>query len=90
MAQDQIEIHERIATIEAELKHVDSELEEMHEEGKERTAQIHAINSKLDTLNTELARYRGAVGGVLLIATAVVGFFKLFWGDLVNWITGNR
>ena len=81
---NRIDLHERIKAIEVELEHIE-------EDGKARSEEIAAIRTdvaavakELTTLNTELARYRGVVGGILLIATALVSFFKLFWDDIVK------
>ena len=77
---DERQLYERIAAIETELEHID-------EDGKARAEELKALNAKLDTLNTELARYRGFVGGILLVATALVSFFKFFWEDIVKFFT---
>ncbi len=69
------ELNERVAKIEQQLDdHVRL--------ADKRAAQIDDIDAKLDQLTVELARYRGVVGAVLLISTAVVTFFKLFWDDI--------
>lgn len=49
-----------------------------------RYEQMAQVNAKLDRLELELARYRGLVGGVLLVVTAVVTFTKFFWGDITR------
>lgn len=66
------ELLERVARIEQQLK--DSKTQE----------DVRAINEKLDRIDRELSRYRGFVGGILLVVTAVVSFFKFFWEDLVR------
>jgi len=70
-------IEARIAVIEAAVK-THGELDER------RFEQMESLDAKLDKIDNELSRYRGFVGGILLVATAVVTFFKLFWGDIVN------
>ncbi len=83
---DDIELYERIATIETKLEHFDEELDGIRKDGESRSVEVHEINSKLDNLNNEMARYRGFVGGILLVATALVSFFKLFWDDIVKFV----
>jgi hypothetical protein len=69
-----VEIHERMARIEVQLtSHIDDEEEQMQ-----------SMDRKLDRIELELSRYRGFVGGIMFIATAVVAFFKFFWQDMVN------
>lgn len=78
-----IDLRERIKAIEVDLEHLEAA-------GESRSIEIHSINEKLDTLNNELARYRGFVGGILLVSTAVVGFLKLFGENVVSWVTGQK
>ena len=69
-----VELHERIATIEVQLSaHIRDEEEHMA-----------SMDAKLDRIELELSRYRGFVGGIMFVTTAVVAFFKFFWQDLVN------
>ncbi len=69
-----VELHERMARIETQLSsHIEDEDEAMR-----------SMDAKLDRIELELSRYRGFVGGIMFIATAVVAFFKFFWRDLTN------
>jgi len=70
------EIYERIARIESDLEHI-----EKSEEARDE--QLTIIDSKLDALQIELSRYRGTVGGILLVVTAVVTFLKLFGASVL-------
>jgi hypothetical protein len=70
-------IEHRITKVEVQLKHLD-------DDAKLRFQQIEQINAKLDKIDAEFSRYRGSVGGILLVVTAVVTFFKLFWGDIME------
>lgn len=47
-----------------------------------RLRQMERIEDKLDVLEKDLSRYRGLVGGVLLVITALISFFKFFWDDI--------
>lgn len=58
--------------------------ESQKEVDKKRDVQVASIITKLDTMELNLARYRGLVGGVLLVVTAVVTFIKFVWSDLLN------
>lgn len=71
------DLYERVARIEQQLA-------DHLENAKQRTKAISIIDDKLDTLEKDLARYRGLVGGVLLVVTAVVAFFKFFWQDILR------
>ena len=67
-------LHERIATIEVQLSsHIRDEEEHMR-----------SMDAKLDRIELELSRYRGFIGGIMFIATALVAFFKFFWEDLLK------
>ena len=70
------EIYERLTRIETDLEYI-----EKSEAAK--TEQLEAIDSKLDALQIELSRYRGTLGGVLLVVTALVTFFKLFGASVL-------
>jgi hypothetical protein len=70
-----IELHERVARIESEVEHIDKIVSERH-------GHLQRIEDKLDAVEKDLDRYRGTVGAILLVATAVTTFFKLFWQDL--------
>lgn len=74
---DEKEILERVAKIEQRI--------DDHAAADERRfREIGQINEKLDKLQIDLARYRGLVGGVLLVVTAIVSFFKMFWADITG------
>ena len=74
---ERIDLHERIAKIEANVKHIDAIT-------SARTYNLQRLESKIDSLEKDLERYRGTVGGVLLVFTALITFFKLFWHDMVR------
>jgi hypothetical protein len=54
---------------------------------EERLDQLDKIDERLDDIEKDLSRYRGLVGGVLLVITALVTFFKLFGASLKSIIT---
>ncbi len=70
-----VELHERVARIEAEVDHIDAVVSERH-------GRMQRIEDKLDAMEKDLERYRGTVGAILLVLTAITTFFKLFWHDL--------
>ncbi len=47
---------------------------------------IDDLDTKVDNIDRDLAKYRGMVGGVLLVVTAIVTFVKLTWDWLVEHI----
>ena len=75
-----VELHERVAKIEQQVEHIDSI-------ASERLGRWENLNERLDRIEDDLERYRGAVGAVLLVATAVTTFFKLFWADIKRFFT---
>lgn len=50
------------------LQHIEHELEE--------------LGDKITNIDKDLAKYRGMVGGVLLVVTAISAFFKFIWNDV--------
>jgi hypothetical protein len=75
-------LRERVARIETRLNaHVDQD--------DVRDANIQKVVSKLDKIDQELSRYRGFVGGILLMVTAVVSFIKMFGNDVKSFVLGQ-
>lgn len=72
------EIRDRLAKVEQRV-------EDWVVQGNTRIRQMERIETKLDVLEGDLSRYRGLVGGVLLVVTAVVTFAKLFYEDVMNY-----
>lgn len=77
--QQDVELHERVTRIEAEVTHIDRVV-------TERKDDIQRIENKLDSMEKDLERYRGTVGAILLVLTAVTTFFKLFWHDVSKFL----
>lgn len=74
------ELFERVARIEQQL-------EDRAVEDEARSKQMDTISEKLDRIDHELSRYRGFVGGILLVVTAVISFFKFFWEDILRFFS---
>jgi hypothetical protein len=72
------ELRDRVAKVEQRV-------EDWVVQGNTRVRQMERIEEKLDVLEKDLSRYRGLVGGVLVVVTSVIGFFKLFYEDIVNY-----
>lgn len=71
------ELYERVARIEQQLEdHVVRDAQ--------RSEAIASIDEKLDHMDREFSRYRGFVGGILLVVTAILSFFKFFWQDIMR------
>lgn len=75
---EETEVYERIARLEALLEDHISDEEKL----------IRSMSEKLDRIELELSRYRGFVGGILLVASSVVAFLKYFWEDLAKILKG--
>lgn len=41
---------------------------------------IDELDAKVSAIDKDLTKYRGMVGGVLLVITAIITFVKLSWG----------
>lgn len=74
---DDHEVHERLARIETRMDHMEAM-------SVGRDAKLDTVLQELKDIDQEFSRYRGVVGGILLVVTAVVSFFKLFWDDLIE------
>jgi peptidoglycan hydrolase CwlO-like protein len=72
-----VELHERVAKIETEVAHIDKLV-------SERTGKLTCIEDKIDNIERDLEKYRGMVGAILLVGTAITTFFKLFWADVAK------
>ncbi len=70
-------VGERLARAELQIERIE---EDIDAEAKD----IAAVIAKLDKIDQELSRYRGIVGGILFVATALVTFFKMFSQDIVH------
>ena len=88
MADKDVELHERVAKIEQQVEHIDEIASERHGQLKAIRKQLDDMDkrndARLDTMEKDLERYRGMVGAILLIATALTTFFKLFWQDILK------
>ena len=78
------EILERETEILQRIAKVEQRIEDNTAAADRRFSQMEQINAKLDRLELDLARYRGLVGGVLLVGTALVSFVKFFWADVAR------
>ena len=58
----------------------ETELHERVARVEQKLEQLDDIEDKLDTIERDLVRYRGLIGGVLLVVTAVGTLLKLAWG----------
>lgn len=76
-----LDMHERMARIEAEVEHIDKIVSQRH-------GDMQKISDKIDALEKDLERYRGTVGAILLFVTAITTFIKLFWQDLMRFVKG--
>ncbi len=70
------EVYERLARIEEQI-----EAHAAYDDARFR--KMEKISTQLDEIQSEFSRYRGAVGGILLLVTAVTTFIKMF-GDSIK------
>lgn len=74
--------------LEADLRERIAVLENQQEELARDVASLgtrdERIEAKLDALLIDHARYKGLVGGIVLVCSAVVAFFKLAWEDIMR------
>jgi len=71
---------ERLAVLEARLEYHE-------EECSDRDKDLAQVLSKLEKIDKELSRYRGFVGGILLVVTALVTFVKIFGAGIANYFS---
>lgn len=75
---------ERLAVIESRLDRDDDDRETRR---KELDKRLDAIQSALEAIAREMARYKGVIGGISLAISLLwvgVGFFK---DGIVNWLS---
>ena len=77
MAQSKAGCYERLAVVEQKVDSVEQHI-------KDDKHAHEAIEEKLDRIERELSRYRGFIGGILFVVTAVVTFLRLYLKDLIN------
>lgn len=85
---------ERLAILELKTDSLHKRMDEQKQELKEAAAEVKstlaerdakqdAVNSevlkKLDAIETDLTRYRGTWGGIMLVLTALVTVVTLLW-----------
>lgn len=51
----------------------------IHETITRLETDIEKLEDKVDNLEREISRYRGIVGGILFVVTAIGTFLKFFW-----------
>lgn len=71
---------ERIARLEERIQAYEDAEESRDEDRK-------TILSKLEKIDNEFSRYRGFVGGILLIVTAIVTFVKMFGEQIGDFLS---
>lgn len=69
MSNDRPSIPERLATLESEL----SAIKENQGEEKQK---LDDLEAKIDSIILEMTRYKGMVGGIILLGSCILAFFK--------------
>lgn len=75
---DDILVHERLTRVETAL--------EAHIIGEEE--QLREVLTEISAINKELSRYRGFIGGVLFVVTALVTFVKMYGEAVAKFVRG--
>lgn len=78
---DEHDLHARLVRVEEKVDHIEGRVDKHYESAKEREAKLDTIGAQQNEMLRELSRYRGFVGGILLVLTAISTFVKLFWED---------
>lgn len=79
-------IVERISALEVEAQHAKDAAVDAKEQAHRVELHFIRIENKLDEIDRELSRYRGIVGGVLFLGTALITFFKVSWDSITSWL----
>lgn len=83
---DQTRTLERLAVLESlmqQSKEDRAKIKESIEDVKSDTLdRLETINSNIESIKQDLAKYTGFWGGIMLLGGAVWAFFSLFWKSL--------
>lgn len=83
MDKDRLEkLDQRMTDMELRQLRVELHQEQQREAVDEIKDGQRQVLAQMVKMSEELARYRGLVGGILLIITCIGAFLKLFWQDL--------
>jgi len=74
-------------TVDARLAVIEEQVKAHGKLDDKRFKQMESLDAKLDKIDNELSRYRGFVGGILLIVTALVTFFKIFGSGITDYFS---
>lgn len=90
MSDLEIEIRERVAKVEEQVKNLSDANAAFSDELHHITNQIAALDRKFDArmnpIEKELQRYRGFLGGILLVISALYAFTQLFLESIAKWL----
>lgn len=75
---------ERLDEVEHSIEQLNLELVRIKTQMEGQKSTIDSIDGKLDGLLLEMSRYRGLVGGILLVASCIATFIKMVG---VEWFT---
>lgn len=77
MANTDLLLSERIAVMETELSHI-MEQNRKREEVQVQTAKsIESLDAKMDGILRMMERYKGFIGGIMFVGSAIFAFLKM-------------
>lgn len=76
---DEVEITERLVRLEMKMEAVERYRARAGEE-------VKALEAKIDSLVNKITRYESKLGGVFVVATAVIAFFKMLGEAGWEWL----
>ena len=76
---DDTEVVERLVRLETKMEAVERHAAQV-------AARHEAVESKIDSLVDKITRYESKLGGVFVVATAVIAFFKMIGEAGWEWI----
>jgi len=76
---DEVEITERLVRLEMKMEAVERY-------GARAGEEVKALEAKIDSLVNKITRYESKLGGVFVVATAVIAFFKMLGEAGWEWL----
>jgi len=80
-------IPERLATVEANIDHILQEMETAASMRQDMIERLETMTSTLATLEKEISRYKGFIGGVTFVVSCLGMFFYKFGIQIYDFLT---
>lgn len=85
-----IEVYKDIATLQAEIRHLQRELSEMEESCKERDATLEKRLRRLELWKLTTDKMAAKWGGILMAASALCTIIATYWEQIRAFLGGSR